>query len=526
MVKKDKTTQRADVAEDLLAARKKTEGLASYQEHYAEREKPFEIDTHRFTDSQRQEIEAEIGGYSITPKTFKSRKFFSDDEPLMAEDQERKASEIDNARAELETREIRATLTVRVAETIAQVRSEIDGLEKQKTAFAVYEQESIARFQELSKGVIQEGEFVQADQGLKLLGEKFAGRIIPLQSYATELEKFQSFIDANQELILTYQDVYANDTGNSVTRFGINVASMTEEQSADLASIYTIAVETEGSLKSGRSGNSSKKSKQSEKDQIKMLHPLEVLILQDAIDHLKDLEKKTVLVDIFARNDDNSIRQEHDRPETHSVVLYKNQNEIIVIDPSDPVFSRHLAYNNMRLFRDGDDPVDIVSPLKEKIYVPVKDHTGPGSDQFRDCTDVAVKLAFGLNKLEGDIVAGNIESLDVVREVTNNEGIGKELFFDSREITARFRQSSEDIIRSKISKLVKAINDQINIMEKYHARDIRDEAISQLSHAHANYEMTIENLLVVYKNNVALLQQEITNDEAVLIAEVQFTTGE
>lgn len=45
--------------------------------------------------------------------------------------------------------------------------------------------------------------------------------------------------------------------------------------------------------------------------------------------------------------------------------------------------------------------------------------TGPNPDQPRDCTDIAVKLAFGLNKHAGIIDVRDLASVKAIEQITN-----------------------------------------------------------------------------------------------------------
>lgn len=467
----DGEDEKQELSDDQVAGftQRKAQGLKMYREHYSD----LTINTSLFTPEQAQEIEAEIGNYSITPKTFQSRTFFSEVKEEKADEAaaEQGAKELEasgsgaeqgvSGSAASSDSGTRSPIAARVEKTISQVKSRIEGLDSIKNEFT----SKVKELKDCVASVVPKGKLDHAtSEVIKLTGDLKDQEVHPLQQYKKELSLFENFVEKNSSLILTYKDVYENGNGNSVTRFGINVAGMTAEQAESLANIYTKALQVEGSV---RSGGSSKKNKQDDSSQSKMMHPLEVFVIQDAIDHL-NAGNKTVLVDIFARDNDNSIRQEDGKPETHSVVLYKTADQIIIIDPSDPNFSRHIAFNNVRLFREGEGYTEIISPLREKIYTPVRDNTGPGPDQFRDCIDIAVKLAFGLNKLEEDITAEAIMSSDVVKEVTNRSKLDIDFPYDmdARGVaelpSVRVKQSSDDGIRNAFN----TINQKIQFLLK------------------------------------------------------------
>jgi len=387
------------------------------------------------SDELVQAVYRETDKYSITPTTFRTRSFFSPDESV----------------------KIRV-----IEETIAKVTIEVEILGTRLEEFKRYEQESQERLKELSRDVIADGEFVKPDKDILALSEKFIPKITALEIYLKELNQYLAFIKANQGLVITYSDVYANES-SEVTRFGISTATMEPLQSQSLAEIYTPIEKKGGSVKSGGS-----KGIKDDQVPLKMLHPLEVFLIRDAIDYFKSSGSKSVLVDIFARDDNGSIRIKDDKPETHTIVLYRNIEQIIVIDPSNPDFSKHIPMNSIRLFRSDENLVEIIAPLKQKIYAPFdSENVGPRSDQYRDCIDLSVKIAFGLNRLQENIDISDIMSLGVIREITNQKKCNEELFFTDQQAIARIRQASDDIIRMEVNKIVECLDKQRKSMLAY-----------------------------------------------------------
>ena len=140
---------------------------------------------------------------------------------------------------------------------------------------------------------------------------------------------------------------------------------------------------------------------------IKLLHPLELEVLSNATSFLLGSAAKSVAVDIFDKDKDGRIKFD-DKSEkliTHITVLYKqtmdSNNQIFLIDPSNSDFSKHLNHPILKAFvsRGTGKWVDIIAPQKPlQIYsLPSSDSvTGPRSDQFRSCDDIAVKLARGV----------------------------------------------------------------------------------------------------------------------------------
>lgn len=438
-----------------------------------------------------QEIE-QIREYSITPTTFQSRSFADQ------------------------------SLATKISETIPKVAAEKADLENRYNDFKNYHVESQRLLKELSKGVIPEGEFTKIDKDISNLSEKFIPKITALANYEAELEQYIQFIEQNPDLNLSYCDLYCNNA-SQVIRFGINTAMMNTDHNRQLSSIYTFTEKKE-SIKSGT------KSSKSQKDAeiSKVLHPLEVFLIQDAIDFLKESNNKSVLVDIFVREDDGSITIKDNTLDIHTVVLYFNRDigKIIVIDPSNPEFSRHIASNSFRLFRSAEDNVEITIPRIEKIYVPFdKNNVGSKADQYRDCIDLSVKIAFGLNKLSSYINTEYIRNSDVIKEVTNQEQNHESLFFSPDQAVARIRQASDDDIRSQAQKLLFSFDKLIKATDNYSpskALEIQQNSIIQFSLLYQSnqYEECISGLSNCYRESMDLFKGEIESEVSNLLGEI------
>ena len=143
-----------------------------------------------------------------------------------------------------------------------------------------------------------------------------------------------------------------------------------------------------------------------------------------------------------------------------------------MIDPSNSDYSKHLAANSLILGLD-DILIEIIAPSKQlKIYAsPDKNRVGANPDQYRDCIDIAVKLAFGLRKLEALISINDIISLGSIREITNQQDVNDSLFFSSEEAIARISQASNDHIRAKTNKLLEALDKQMASILDYPGKD-------------------------------------------------------
>ena len=205
-----------------------------------------------------------------------------------------------------------------------------------------------------------------------------------------------------------YEEIYSYK-GNSVTRVGIDV------HHPYLPKILEVNQQTLS--KSGRkiTMGSEIKSSINEKN-VKVADTYK----QDAQIMLTDFEKDiftyaisildnnpTVLIDIFARHDKDGVYceahkmsgrkyskgeikiDEEGSYETHTVVLYLQGEKYLVIDPSNSTFSTILVGVN--------DNIRVCFDPNLQIYKP-QGKTGFNNDLWRDCIDIAVKIALGLNK--------------------------------------------------------------------------------------------------------------------------------
>jgi hypothetical protein len=112
----------------------------------------------------------------------------------------------------------------------------------------------------------------------------------------------------------------------------------------------------------------------------------------------RPLAHNMVLIDIFPRKDVGgtffiSLDSKVSGPETHTVVLWKTkEHEITLIDPTNEKFSHFLVgqtINGCRII-SGQDP-------ESQIYS--NDPRNPKKEP-RDCTDIAVKIAFELDECQ------------------------------------------------------------------------------------------------------------------------------
>ena len=316
-----------------------------------------------------------------------------------------------------------------------------------------------------AQNVVDPSQVGQVSAGFKAIDVSIDGMLDRLAKYEGLVRHYEQFLTTYHSLELCCVVDYSNSS-SAVRRFGIDTDCLTGTAGQDLATISVPTV-AGGSVKSGSKASSGKA-----KELAHLLHPLEVHQIREAIHHMK-AGNKTALVDIFERLDDGSINVgTNSKPGVHTILLSqqtaKNTIQILVIDPSNSEFSRHLMFNK-EVICGVDVPVEIVtSPVTIKIYAaPSKAPVGPDPDQYRDCTDIAVKLAFGLNKYQGPAIdASKLTSLPFVQEVTNNDSINDSPFLENPN-PIRARQSSKDEHREKIHKILLSSKTQSDLALKY-----------------------------------------------------------
>jgi hypothetical protein len=163
-------------------------------------------------------------------------------------------------------------------------------------------------------------------------------------------------------------------------------------------------------------------------------------IVKTAIHYLMNTDSKTVLVDVFPRVLDSKAEgtpvgtiKLSGNIETHTALLYNTGEKILVIDPNNPQFSAFLENVN---------PTHIQSSYRanDKIYTRAGES---GLESWRDCIDIAVKLAFVLNASENNYkdVKGIIYSPEV-KLITNNPVIDNKIFYSKNKVI-REKQTSD-----------------------------------------------------------------------------------
>lgn len=374
---------------------------------------------------------------------------------------------------------------------------------------------STTQIEAAAQNVVDQSQIGQVSAGLKVVDAAIDGMLDRLKKYEGLVSQYDKFLTTYPGLEL-YCVVDYNNSNSAVRRFGIDTDCLVANANQDLAAITTQTVSS-GSVKSGGKASSSKT-----KDFAHLLHPLEVHQIRMAIKHM-DAGNKTALVDIFERLEDGNINiGSNGKPGIHTILLSqqtaKSTIQILVIDPSNSEFSRHLMFNK-EVICGVDVPVEIVtSPITIKIYAaPSKAPVGPDPDQYRDCTDIAVKLAFGLNKHQALVDMNKLAQLPFVQEITNNKDINESPLLEVAppQITPliRIRQSSVDAHREKVQKLLLSTKIQADFIKKYEqdaARiTINDEigAILYQAAAHTDYDAQLVALKASHDAHTDLVGQ-------------------
>ena len=226
------------------------------------------------------------------------------------------------------------------------------------------------------------------------------------------------------------------------------------------------------------------------------LAPQEIVALECAINILLNTDSKTVLIDIFKRDIERKITDVQD---THTVALYKAENKILVIDPSNPTFSSHLVnYDRNLLEVDYSEKTKIYAPVSEKSDVGqkliefYKSITGICHDQYRDCIDIAVKIAFGLNaSSEKCNSIKNIKTLKVIQSVSNNDEINTSILKDIQKehfvkAPLKIMQKSNISISDKFFEYSQKIKEKLLFINKYPDKEQEAHKIAE------NYKKILE----------------------------------
>lgn len=290
-------------------------------------------------------------------------------------------------------------------------------------------------------------------------------KIIEKQVLGEELMILQQEELDHQFYVDEYQ--YKDSHTSHVLHFGINTFNKPLKEEIEK---YNKSVK--GKLESVKSISYNKI--QSYKESInQIITKIEHQLIDVAIDSLSKLGCKTILVDIFDRDVNKTIKFEDDNsPKTHTIVLYEQNSKYLVIDPSNANFSQFLigANENIKICFTGKKEL--------KIY----------DQKARDCVDIAVKLAFNLNYnkdliqlqiLEEEKEGKIIEVIDLeklknsmsIKDITNQQETYKLLPPIIGDLSFKVKQSSNIFHSKKITETLVQIGAKLS--------DIRDKLIKR-----------------------------------------------
>jgi hypothetical protein len=299
---------------------------------------------------------------------------------------------------------------------------------------------------------------------------------------------------------------------NSVVRYGINAsATKVNLKESTILDESTTLIDT--TIKVEKSVKSSQYKAEDAKKVT--LHSLEKCLATQAINYLLESNNKTVLIDIFARDNGKVKILKDEIPEMHAVVLYKNpldidgKHEILVIDPSNFTYSSHLSNLNTQLEHKLLSKIVTLHKTLQ-IYKPIKDCTGGNLDQYRDCIDIAVKLAFGFNMQKEQMIDFNdLKDHDVIKMISNIPDIDRSIIV--KNLAVRIKQASDIDIVKKFDRCTEVINKSQEIsfyvnptLSKH--KKITEEYSNIVTQD--NYQLILDDLLNLNK----LCVESITND--------------
>lgn len=261
------------------------------------------------------------------------------------------------------------------------------------------------------------------------------GELTKIEDKTDEIKNVTEFAEAEAIFIKKYQ--YKDIENSDVVRFGINTNK--KELGAELSNYNETIRE---SLSGGFLEKMSNISGETNYGKfINAITPtgIEKDIVNNAIQYLNHTGNKTVLVDVFPRvlkeTTDNKVGTIDLTKgiENHAVLLYKTlANKILIIDPNNPQFSAFLK----------NVSPDIISSYRvdDKIYTRAG-NSGP--EAWRDCIDIAVKLAFVLNNSQTNYLdIPSIIKSPEVKLITNNPIIDDNIFY-SKIFPVREKQKSD-----------------------------------------------------------------------------------
>lgn len=172
------------------------------------------------------------------------------------------------------------------------------------------------------------------------------------------------------------------------------------------------------------------------------MHPLEKILLQSAFSELDTIGG--VIFDIFVRTVDQKIAKckDKDYPETHSVVLWREQDQFFLLDPSSSTFSSKLVDEIGNIVKKSVQTIDGV------LYGTGEKNIGRNEKDARDCIDIAVKIILELYYQTNIFPKKDIKNKikDTFCQLSTEPNFAKHLVLQSKNRQLReFTSASSDI---------------------------------------------------------------------------------
>lgn len=305
-----------------------------------------------------------------------------------------------------------------------------------------------------------------------------------LGKFLNSQEEALTNLSADNIFVKKYQ--YKTSETSKVLRFGINIQHKELLKELDiynnqLTKKVTNALQSKLEKQSDISNISGATKYAPFREKYISLTSTEELVVKNAVKYLDSSSNKIALVDIFPREFNNkntgvgTINIKN--LDTHTALLYKTSgNQILVIDPNNPMFSSHLSkyqddYYTLQTLCTTDPSFKIYSR-------PEKSETGFSTDKYRDCIDIAVKIAFVLNN------SGNsyenfdeIMNSQVIKLVTNNAIIDGVVLSDNFPTRVKQISNFDKIIECNIN--LKLYNEILRGKQKV-AQQIKEESIKKV----------------------------------------------
>lgn len=353
-----------------------------------------------------------------------------------------------------------------------------------------------------------------------------------------------------REFISNFDDQWFKEyyeyNDNQVIRYGINHLStqIMEALSAERMPIVDISISAESTAKS-----SSKYTK--DDASLIQLSILENTLLNKACSYLLNTESvKAILVDIFVRvnggPNNGAIKLSAAVPEIHTVVLYQNPtitplefaegkgseeilptlHEITVIDPSNFIFSSHLSNFTQSVIDYAGNPISFTINTIHKtlpIYRPGTKDIGPACDQYRDCIDLAVKIALGLNQTSVSLqllTYEDIKTCNIIQNLSNNPVIDSSII--RSETSLRIKQSSDIKILEVFNLAERLIAKTFVLMKKIFLNEDYNDAINkavQILDAATSDVVKVESLLNINAEYIDSVHAFLVEQHSALLGE-------